>query len=57
MNVERDVLDHLERAGIDCCVSASPATVTGAWALPTYAERRMTRDLGPRPYMDGPMMK
>ena len=38
MNVERDVLDRLDRAGIDYYV-------TGSWALSVYAEPRMTRDL------------
>ena len=38
MNVERDVLDRLERAGVGYYV-------TGSWALSVYAEPRMTRDL------------
>lgn len=39
MNVERDVLDRLERLGIRYFV-------TGSWALSVHAEPRMTRDLG-----------
>ncbi len=38
MSVERDVLDRLERAGVEYYV-------TGSWALSVHAEPRMTRDL------------
>jgi hypothetical protein len=38
MTVERDILDRIERLGID-------HFVTGSWALGVYAEPRMTRDI------------
>lgn len=38
MNIERDVLDRLERLG-------HRWYVTGSWALAAYAEPRMTRDI------------
>jgi hypothetical protein len=38
MNVNRDVLDRLERLGITYYI-------TGSWALAAYAEPRTTRDL------------
>ncbi len=38
MNVEREVLDRLEALGLHWYV-------TGSWALATYAEPRMTRDI------------
>jgi hypothetical protein len=38
MTVERDVLDRLERLGME-------HYVTGSWALGVYAEPRMTRDI------------
>ena len=38
MSIERDVLDRLDAL----CL---PWYVTGSWALATYAEPRMTRDI------------
>ena len=38
MNIERDVLDRLDAAGV-------AYYVTGSWALAAYAEPRMTRDI------------
>jgi hypothetical protein len=38
MNIEREVLDRLDRLAIRHCV-------TGSWALSVHAEPRMTRDL------------